>query len=77
LDIIIPPIILDIKQYIVKLIENEIQEMFKDMKTIRIMQKEEIITPSLPYKTTMLNVTNATTMVMNLVNVECQSMTNR
>jgi hypothetical protein len=73
----IPAIILDIKQYIVKLIENTIQEMFKDMKTIRIMQKEEIITPSLPYKTTMLNVTNATTMVMKLVNVDCQSMTKR
>jgi hypothetical protein len=52
-----------IKQYIVKLIENIIQEMFKDVKTIRIMQKEEIITP-LPYNTTMLNVTNETTMVM-------------
>jgi hypothetical protein len=76
LDIIIPAIILDIKQYIVKLIKNTIQEMFKDMKTIRIMQKKEIITP-LPYKTTMLNVTNATTMVMKLVNVYCQSMTKR
>jgi hypothetical protein len=53
---------LDIKKYIVKLIESTIQEMFKDMKTIRIMKKEEIICHFLPYKTTILNVTNATTM---------------
>ena len=67
---------MEIKHYILKIIENTNQEMFKDMKTIRIMQKEEIIT-SFPYKTTMLNVTNATTMVMNLVNVDCQIMTKR
>jgi hypothetical protein len=45
------------------------------MKIIRIMQKEEIITHSLPYKTTMLNVTNSTTMGMKLVNVDFQNMT--
>jgi hypothetical protein len=72
--IAIPAKILDIKQYTVKLIESTIQEMFKDMEIIRIMQKEETITPSLPYKTTMLNVTNATTMVIKLVNVDCQNM---
>jgi hypothetical protein len=77
LDIAIPAINLDIKKYIVKLIEDTIQEMFKDMKTIRIIHKEEIITHSLPYKTTMLNVTNVTTMVMKIVNVDCQSMTKR
>jgi hypothetical protein len=44
------------------------------MKIIRIMQKEETITPSLHYKTTMLNVTNATTMVINIVNVDCPNM---
>jgi hypothetical protein len=69
----IPAIILDIKQYIVKLIESTIQEMFKDMKTIRIMQKEEIITHSLPYKTSILNAKNETIMVIRLVNVDFQS----
>jgi shikimate kinase len=49
--IAIPSKILDIKQYIVKIIESTIQEMFKDMEKIRIMKKEETITPSLPYKT--------------------------
>jgi hypothetical protein len=65
----IPANILDIKQYTVNLIESTIQEMFKDMEKIRIIQKEETITPSLPYKTTISNVTNETTMVINLVNV--------
>jgi hypothetical protein len=48
--------------------------MLKDIEIIRIMQKEETINPSLPDKTTMLNVTNATTMVIKLVNVDCQNM---
>jgi hypothetical protein len=65
---------LGIKQYIVKLIESTIQEMFKDMEIIRIIGKEETITPYLPCKNTMLNVTNATTMVINLVNVDFQNM---
>jgi len=73
--IAIPAKTLDIKQYTVKIIESTIQEMFKDMKIIRIIQKEEIITPSLPYKTIMLNVTNATTMVIKLENANCQNMT--
>jgi hypothetical protein len=51
--------------------------MSKHMNIIRIMQREEIITPSLPCNTTMLNVTNATTMVIKLVNVDCHNMTKR
>jgi hypothetical protein len=70
--IFVPAKNLDIKQYTVNLVGSTIQEIFKDTK---IMQKEEIITPSLPYKTTMLNVTNTITMVMKLVNVYCQNIT--
>jgi hypothetical protein len=47
--------------------------MFKDMKTIRILQKEEIITHSLLENTSILNAKSSTIMVISLVNVYFQS----
>jgi hypothetical protein len=65
-------IILDIKKYIVNPIESTILKMSKDVIKTRIMQRKETIIHSLIYKITMLNVTSATIMVINPVNVDCQ-----
>jgi hypothetical protein len=74
LDIVTLAIILDIRQYTAKLMDNTIIEMSKDIRTISTIQKRrETITHFLLCKTSIVNAKNATTMVIKPVNVDCQN----
>jgi len=57
-------IILDIRQYTIRLMEDTILEMSKGIRTIRTIQRKETITLSLLYKTSMLNAKDATFMII-------------
>jgi hypothetical protein len=72
LDIVTLAIILDIRQYTAKLMDNTIIEMSIDIRTIGTIQRRETTTHLLLYKTSILNVKNATTMVIKPKNVDYQ-----
>jgi hypothetical protein len=57
-------IILDIRNYIVRIMEDTILEMSKGIRTIRTIQRKETITLSLLYKTSILNAKDATIMII-------------
>ena len=77
LDIVPLAIILDIRQYTAKFMENTIIEMSKDIRTISTIQRRETITHFLLCKTSIVISINATTMVTKPVNVDCQNMIKR
>jgi hypothetical protein len=64
-------IILDIRKYTVKLMNNTIVEMSKDIRTISKIKRSEIIIHFLLCNTSIVNAKNATTMIIKLVNVDC------
>jgi hypothetical protein len=70
LDIVIPAIILDTKQYIVNPIEDTVQKMSKEVRSS--IQRKETIICSLLYKISMLNAKDATIMAINPINVDYQ-----
>jgi hypothetical protein len=74
LDIVTLAIILDIRQYTAKLMDNTIIEITKDIKTMSTMQRRETITHFHLCKASIVNSKNATTMVTKPMNVDCQNM---
>jgi hypothetical protein len=72
LDIVTLAIILDIRQYTANLMDNTIIEMSIDIRTISTIQRRETTTHLLLCKTSILNVKNATTMVIKPKNVDYQ-----
>jgi hypothetical protein len=63
-------IILDIRQYTARFMDNTIIEMSKDIRTISTMQRRETITHFLLCKTSILNAKDATIMVIRPMNVD-------
>jgi hypothetical protein len=74
LDIFTLVIILDIRKYTAKLMDNTIVKMSKDIRTISTIQRRETITHFIPCKTSIVNAKNETTVVIKLMNVDFQSM---
>jgi hypothetical protein len=77
LDIVTLAIILDIRKYTAKLMDNTIVKMSKDIRTISTIHRRETITHFLLCKKSIVNSKNATTMVIKLVNVDCKIMIKR
>ena len=77
LDTITLAIILDIRKYTAKLMDNKILEMSKDIRTISTIQRRENITHFLLCNTSIVNAKDATTMVIKPMNVDCQNMIKR
>jgi hypothetical protein len=77
LDIAPLVIILDIRQYTSKLMDNTIIEMSKEIRTTSTIKKRETITHFLLCKISIVNAKNATTMVIKQVIVDCQNMIKR
>jgi hypothetical protein len=73
LDIATLAIILDIRQYTARFMDNTIIEMSKDIRTISTMQRRETTTHFLLCKTSILNAKDATIMVIRPMNVDFQS----
>ena len=72
LDIVTLAIILDIRQYTAKLMDNTIIEMSIDIRTIGTIQRRKTTTHLLLFKASILNVKNETTMVIKPKNVDYQ-----
>jgi hypothetical protein len=72
LDIVTLTIILVINKYIAKLMDNTIAEMPKYIRTIGTIQRRETTIHLLLCKTSIVNVKNATTMVIKPENVDYQ-----
>jgi hypothetical protein len=75
LDIVIPTIIFDTKQYIVNPIEGTIKKMSKEFRSS--IQIKETIIHSLHYTITIWNASNVITMDINPMNLDFQSMSKR
>ena len=77
LDIATLAIILDIRHYIAKIMDNTIIEMSKKIRTTSTINKRETITLFLLCKISIVNAKNATIMVIKQVIVDCQNMIKR
>jgi hypothetical protein len=74
LDIVTLAIILDIRKYTAKLMDNTMIEMSIDIRTIGTIQRRETSIHFLLCKNSIVNAKNATTLVTKPVNVDCQNM---